>query len=78
MLEFLGESLDSKVAMPLGHFLIGSEGDAEDLKRVIDSALTTLRKCDGCLQEIDNETSSDQENVCSTLCNTCFEKKELC
>ena len=64
--------------MPLGHFLIGSEGDAEDLKRVIDSALRILRKCDGCLQEIDNETSSDQENVCSTLCNTCFEKKELC
>ena len=45
---------------------------------MINSALTILRKCDGCLQDIDNETSSDQENVCSTLCNTCFEKKELC
>ena len=40
-LEFLGESLDSRIALPLGHFLIDNKGTADELSVLLHAALAT-------------------------------------
>ena len=58
-LEFMAESLDSKIVLSLGHFLVGNKGSSQELKNPIDVALKTLRKSDSCFERED-ESRTDQ------------------
>ena len=74
-LEFMAESLDSKIALPLGHFLIGNKGSSQELNKLIDIALKTLRKCNSYLERED-ESRTDQ--TCNAFCKECFDNRDFC
>ena len=74
-LEFMAESLDSNIALPLGHFLVGNKGSSQELKNLIDIALKTLLKRDSCLERKD-ESRTDQ--TCIAFCKECFDNRDLC
>ena len=78
-LEFLGESLDSRIAVPLGHFLIDNKGTADELSVLLHAALATAGSCDSCLQdtESDEDVNEDME-ICHHSCYSCQKEKSLC
>ena len=78
-LEFLGESLDSRIAPPLGHFLIDNKGTADELSVLLHAALATASSWDSCLQDTENdEDVNENVEICHYSCDSCQKEKSLC
>ena len=75
VLEFLGESLDSR----LGHFLIDNKGTADELSVLLHAALATASSYDSCLQDIENdEDVNENVEIRHYSCDSCQKEKSLC
>ena len=75
VLEFLGESLDSR----LGHFLIDNKGTADELSVYLHAALATACSCDSCLQDTENdEDVNENVEICHYSHDSCQKEKSLC
>ena len=78
-LEFLGEGLDSRIALPLGHFLIDNKGTADELSVLLHAALAIASLCDSCLQDTENdEDVNDNVEICHYSCDSCQKETSLC
>ena len=78
-LEFLGESLDSRIALPLGHFLIDNKGTADELSVLLHAALAIASSCDSCLQDTENvEDMNENVEISHYSSDSCQKEKSLC
>ena len=78
-LECLGESLDSRIALPLGRFLTDNKGTADELSVLLHAALATTSSCDSCLQDTENdEDVNENVEICHYSSDSCQKKKSLC
>ena len=78
-LEFLGESLDSRIALPLGHFLIDNKGTADEFSVLLHAALAIALSYDSCLQDTENdEDVNENVEICHYSCDSCQKEKSLC
>ena len=77
-LEFLGESLDSRIALPLGHFLIDNKGTADELSVLLHAALAIASSCDSCLQDTENvEDMNENVEISHYSSDSCQKEKSL-
>jgi len=51
-LEFIAESLDSKSALPMGHYLVNDSGSSEEFWMLISNAVEVLQCCDRCMKQV--------------------------
>ena len=75
-LKFLGESLDSHIALPLRHSLVDNKGTAEELSVLLHVDLATASSCDSCLK--DDEDVNEDVEICHYSCDSCQKEKSLC
>ena len=77
-LEFLGEILDSRIALPLGYFLIDNKGTADELSVLLHAALAIASSCDSCLQDKENdEDVNENVEICHYSCDSYQTEKSL-
>ena len=75
-LEFIAESLDSKIALPMGHFLVNDTGSSEELLKLISNAVEVLQCCERCLEQV--ETGVAELGDCKFVCHECTSNRQLC
>lgn len=75
-LEFIAESLDSKIALPMGHFLVNDTGSSEELWELISNTVKVLQCCERCLQQV--ETGTAELEDCKIVCHDCTTSRQLC
>ena len=75
-LEFIAESLDSKIALPMGHFLVNDTGSSEELWELISNAVKVLQCCERCLQQV--ETGTAELEDCKIVFHDCTASRQLC
>ena len=75
-LEFIAESLDSKLALPMGHYLVNDTGSSEELWMLISNAVEVLQCCDRCMEQV--ETGVAELGACKFVCEQCTTDRQLC
>ena len=74
-LEFTAESLDSKLALPMGHYLVNGTGSSEELWMLISNAVEVLQCCDRCMEQVD--TGVAELGACKFVCKLCTTDHQL-
>ena len=75
-LEFIAESLDSKLALTMGHYLVNDTGSSEELWMLISNAVEVLQCCDRCMEQV--ETGVAELGACKFVCEQCTTGHQLC
>ena len=75
-LEFIAESLDSKLALPMGYYLVNDTGSSEGLWMLISNAVEVLQCCDRCMEQV--ETGVTELGACKFVCEQCTTDHQLC
>ena len=74
-LELIAESLDSKLALPMGHYLVNDTGSPEELWMLILHAVEVLQCCDRCMEQV--ETGVAELRACKFVCKQCTTDHQL-
>ena len=74
-LELIAESLDSKLALPMGHYLVNDTGSPEELWMIIVHTLEVLQCCDRCMEQV--ETGVAELRACKFVCIQCTTDHQL-
>ena len=74
-LEFIAESLESKLALPMGHYLVNGTGSCEELWMIISNAVEVLQCCDRCMEQVD--TGVAELGACKFVCELCTTDHQL-
>lgn len=74
-LEFITESLDSKIALLIGHFLVYDTGSSEYIWKLISSAVEELQ-----CWEMSSASGTDVAELrhCKFICQECTNNRQLC
>ena len=75
-LKFIAESLDSKLALPMGHYLVNDTGSCEELWMLISNAVEVLQCCDRCMEQV--ETGVAELGACKFACEQCMTDHQQC
>ena len=75
-LEFIAESLDSKLALPVSHYLVNDTGSSEEIWMLISNAVEVLQCCDRCMEQV--ETGVAELGACKFVCEQCPTDHQLC
>ena len=72
-LEFIAESLDSKLALPMGHYLVNDTGSPEELWMLILHTEEVLQCCDRCMEPVETGVL----RACKFVCKQCATDHQL-
>ena len=75
-LALIAEGLDSKLALPMGHYLVNDAGSSEELWMLISNAVEVLQCCDRCMEQV--ETGVTELGACKFVCEQCTTDHQLC
>ena len=67
-LEFIAGSLDSKLALLIGHYLVNDTGSSEELWMLISNVVEVLQCCDKCMEQV--ETGVAELGACKSRMRT--------